>query len=124
MSMNFDEMLALADVDPKAAARAERLAESRAANATRRRRRLAEATEIDPRVVQYIKELDAMANAMGDQIEALYAQANAAASIDPLTAGELQAAAGDLRVALGKVYTQIDRAKERIAPVRPRSVAP
>lgn len=124
MSMNFDEMLALADVDPKAAARAERLAESRAANATRRRRRLAEATEIDPRVVQYIKELDAMANAMGDQIEALYAQANAAASIDPLTAGELQAAAGDLRVALGKVYTQIDRAKERIAPVHPRSVAP
>ncbi len=124
MSMNFDEMLALADVDPKAAARAERLAESRVTHASLRRRRLAEATEIDPRVVEYIKELDAMATSMGDQIEALYAQANAAASIDPLTAGELQAAAGDLRVALGKVYTQIDRAKERIAPVSPRSVAP
>ena len=117
-------MLALAVVDPKAAARSERLTESRELNASRRRRRLAEQTDVDPRVVQYIKELDAMANALGDQVEALYAQANAAASIDPLTAGELQAVAGDLRVALGKVYTQIDRAKERIAPVQPRSVAP
>jgi hypothetical protein len=124
MSVNFDEMLALADVDPKAAARAERLAERRMHHAIRRRRRLSEETEIDPRVVAYVQELDAMANAMGDQIEALYAQANAAASIDPLTAGDLQAAAGDLRVALGKVYAQIDRAKERIAPVHPRSVAP
>jgi len=120
----IEEMLALADVDPKAAQRESRLAEQRAANAERRRKRLAEDTEVDPRVVQYIRELDQMANAMGDQIESLYAQANAAASIDPLTAGELQAAAGELRQALSKVYNQVDRAKERIAPTNPRSVAP
>lgn len=120
----IEEMLALADVDPKAAQRESRLAEQRAANAARRRKRLAEDTEVDPRVVQYIRELDQMANAMGDQIESLYAQANAAASIDPLTAGELQAAAGELRQALSKVYNQVDRAKERIAPMNPRSVAP
>lgn len=124
MSTNFDEMLALAGVNPQAAARTERLAESRASHANFRRRRLAESSDVDPRVVEYIKELDAMANSLGDQIEALYAQTNAAASIDPLTAGDLQAAAGDLRVALGKVYAQIDRAKARIAPVSPRSVAP
>lgn len=120
----FDEMLALADVNPKAAQRESRLAEGRAANAARRQQRLAEATDVDSRVVQYIQELDALANAMGDQVEALYAQANAAASIDPQTAGELQAAAGELRQALSKVYTQVDHAKERIALAHPRRVAP
>lgn len=124
MSEIFDEMLALAGVSPSSVERAQRLSEARAANARQRQRRLKEATEIDPRVVQYVKELDGMTAAVGDQIEAIYAQANAASSIDPQTAGDLQAAAGDLRTALSKVFAELDRAKERIAPVSPRSVAP
>lgn len=124
MDMNFDEMLSLAGVDPRARARQERLTEGREKVAAIKQRRLAETPEVDPRVQKYVMELDAMANALGDQIETLYGQANAAASIDPRVAGALQEAAGELRVALGKVYHAIDEAKECIAPVSPRTVAP
>jgi hypothetical protein len=118
MSTALDEILALAGVDPNQRKRQKRVAEGRTV-VSKIRKKLHEGYQVDPRVAKYIKEMEVQIAALGDQLESLYAQANAAASLDPWTAGLLQERVGVLRAALDGVYSALDSAKARFAPQYP-----
>jgi len=121
----LDEILALADVKSEDRIREARSVEDRKfLSKLRARRRLAEEKSIDPRVIEYVKEINTEVSSIGERIEWLYQQANAASSLDPITAGALQERVGLLREALSNVYEEIDCAKQRIALLVPRAVAP